>query len=172
MVGTPLAATANTQDPRIFHLNHRQVSPMMNLIGANVQCCFLATSSPLSSRNGCSHLPPALGPAVPAPAVLLPAPLQSLIAVAPHASVPTAHTYPPRYFKKLHSRSELRDVMYYTDIKYYQGLYGVNISVKNIFKAGSGLLPPKRPPLWRRVHSAQLHIWRWGPPKGGSFAGC
>lgn len=48
---------------------------------------FLATSSPLSFRNGCSHLPPALGPAVPAPAVLLPAPLQSLIAVAPHVQV-------------------------------------------------------------------------------------
>ena len=53
-----------------------------------------------------------------------------------------------------------------------QGLYGVNILVKHIFKNGYGLRPTKRPSLWRRVHSVQLHIWRLGPPKGGSFGRC
>ena len=50
-----------------------------------------------------------------------------------------------------------------------QGLYGVNIQVKNIFKAGSGLRPPKRPPpLATGTLRPTAHL-AVGAAKGGAF---
>ena len=44
----------------------------------------------------------------------------------------------------------------------YHGLYGVNISVKNSFKTGSGLRPPKRPSLWRLDTASNYTSGGWG----------